>query len=88
MKFMSCEEACRIVAGLAKDDVVVITMSTMKVFPGVGPQVNYVTCVPETLARAGGRADGGRRRRGPRPSCHAARARLCVLEYSEPRLKV
>lgn len=46
MKFMSCEEACRIVAGLAKDDVVVITMSTMKVFPGVAPQVNYVTCVP------------------------------------------
>jgi phosphonopyruvate decarboxylase len=46
MKFMSCEEACRIVAGLSKDDVVVITMSTMKVFPGVAPQANFVTCVP------------------------------------------
>lgn len=29
MKFMSCEEACRIVAGLAKDDVVVITMLSL-----------------------------------------------------------
>ncbi len=46
MKFMSCEEACRIVAGLAKDDVIVITMSTMKVFPGVAPQANFVSCVP------------------------------------------
>lgn len=43
---MSCEEACRIVAGIAKDDVVVITMSTMKIFPGVAPQVNFVSCVP------------------------------------------
>lgn len=43
---MSCEEACRIVAGVAKDDVVVITMSTMKIFPVVAPQANYVSCVP------------------------------------------
>jgi phosphonopyruvate decarboxylase len=43
---MFCEEACRIVAGIAKDDVVVITMSTMKIFPGVAPQANYVSCVP------------------------------------------
>lgn len=46
MKPMFCEEACRIVAGIAKDDVVVITMSTMKIFPGVAPQANYVSCVP------------------------------------------
>ena len=46
MKFMSCEEACRIVASLAMDDVVVITMSTMKVFPGVAPKANFVSCVP------------------------------------------
>lgn len=46
MKFMSCEEVCRIVAGLAKDDIVVITMSTMKIFPGVAPQANFVSCVP------------------------------------------
>jgi thiamine pyrophosphate-dependent acetolactate synthase large subunit-like protein len=46
MKSMSCEEACRIVAGIAKDDVVVITMSTMKIFPGVAPQANFVSCVP------------------------------------------
>ena len=43
---MLCEEACRIVAGIAKEDVVVITMSTMKIFPGVAPQANYVSCVP------------------------------------------
>lgn len=46
MKPMFCEEACRIVAGIAKDDVVVITMSTMKVFPGIAPKANFVTCVP------------------------------------------
>lgn len=46
MKPLFCEEACRIVAGIAKDDVVVITMSTMKIFPGVAPQANYVSCVP------------------------------------------
>jgi len=46
MKSMSCEVACRIVAGIAKDDVVVITMSTMKIFPVVAPQANYVSCVP------------------------------------------
>jgi len=46
MKPMFCEEACRIVAGIAKDDVVVITMSTMKVFPGIAPKSNFVTCVP------------------------------------------
>lgn len=47
MKTLRCEEACRIVAGLAGDkDVVVITMSTMKIFPGVAPQANFVSCVP------------------------------------------
>lgn len=46
MKPMFCEEACRIVAGIAKEDVVVITMSTMKVFPGIAPKANFVTCVP------------------------------------------
>jgi hypothetical protein len=46
MKPMFCEEACRIVAGIANDDVVVITMSAMKVFPGVAPKANFVTCVP------------------------------------------
>lgn len=47
MKPLHCEEACRIVAGIAgSDDVVVITMSTMKIFPGVAPQANYVSCVP------------------------------------------
>lgn len=46
MKPMYCEEACRIVAGIAKEDVVVITMSTMKVFPGIAPKANFVTCVP------------------------------------------
>ncbi len=43
---MFCEEACRIVARIAKEDVVVITMSTMKVFPGIAPRANFVTCVP------------------------------------------
>lgn len=47
MKPLRCEEACRIVADLAGDrDVVVITMSTMKIFPGVAPGANYVSCVP------------------------------------------
>lgn len=47
MNPLHCEEACRIVAGIAaSDDVVVITMSTMKIFPGVAPQANYVSCVP------------------------------------------
>ncbi len=46
MKPMFCEEACRIVARIAKEDVVVITMSTMKVFPGIAPRANFVTCVP------------------------------------------
>ena len=46
MKPMICEEACRIVAGIAKEDVVVITMSTMKIFPGLAPKANFVTCVP------------------------------------------
>jgi phosphonopyruvate decarboxylase len=46
MKPLFCEEACRIVAGIAQDDVVVITMSTMKIFPGVAPHANYVSCVP------------------------------------------
>lgn len=46
MNPMFCEEACRIVAGIAKEDVVVITMSTMKIYPGIAPQGNFVTCVP------------------------------------------
>lgn len=47
MKTLRCEEACRIVADLAgTKDVVVITMSTMKIFPGIAPQANFVTCVP------------------------------------------
>lgn len=43
---MLCEEACRIVGGIAKEDVVVITMSTMKIFPGVAPKANFISCVP------------------------------------------
>lgn len=46
MNPMTCEEACRIVAGVAQDDVVVITMSAMKTFPGIAPQSNFVSCVP------------------------------------------
>ena len=47
MNMMRCDEACRIVAELAGDtDVVIITMSTMKTFPGIAPQANYISCVP------------------------------------------
>lgn len=46
MKNMSCEAACRNIAAVAGNDVVVITMSTMKVFPGIAPQAHFVSCVP------------------------------------------
>lgn len=43
---MSCEQACRIVAAAAGQDPMVITMSTMKVLPGIAPNAQYVSCVP------------------------------------------
>jgi phosphonopyruvate decarboxylase len=46
MNPMTCAEACRIVAQAAKEDVVVITMSTMKTFPGIAPDALFVSCVP------------------------------------------
>ncbi|HVZ44886.1 MAG TPA: thiamine pyrophosphate-dependent enzyme [Ramlibacter sp.] len=46
MKPLYCEEACRIVAGIAQEDVLIITMSTMKTLPGIAPNANFVSCVP------------------------------------------
>lgn len=43
---MTNEEACRMVAAAAGSDPLVITMSTMKVLPGVAPQARFVSCVP------------------------------------------
>jgi phosphonopyruvate decarboxylase len=43
---MTNEEACRIVAAAAGSDPLVITMSTMKVLPGLAPQAHFVSCVP------------------------------------------
>src|SRR5690606_402967 len=46
MDLLSCKEACRIVADAAGEDVIVITMSTMKTLPNIAPDANYVSCVP------------------------------------------
>jgi thiamine pyrophosphate-dependent acetolactate synthase large subunit-like protein len=46
MSALSNEQACRIVARAAGSDPLVITMSTMKVLPGVAPQARFVSCVP------------------------------------------
>lgn len=46
MSLMSCAQACEILARAGQDDVFVITMSTMKTFPGIAPEAKYVSCVP------------------------------------------
>lgn len=47
MSLMTCKDACEVVAGVSEGDVVVITMSTMKVFPNIAPtDALYVTSVP------------------------------------------
>ena len=42
----SCKEVCKIVADSSKNDIVVITMSTMKVFPTIAPDAYFVSSVP------------------------------------------
>lgn len=46
MNILACADACRTIAAVAGDDVLVITMSTMKTLPGIAPQANFVSCVP------------------------------------------
>lgn len=46
VRVLSNEQACRIVAQAAGLDPLVITMSTMKVLPGIAPQARFVSCVP------------------------------------------
>ena len=46
MTRISCKEVCKIVADSSTDDIVVITMSAMKVFPTIAPDAYFVSSVP------------------------------------------
>lgn len=46
MTKLSCKEVCEIVANSSKNDIVLITMSTMKVFPTIAPEAYFVSSVP------------------------------------------